>query len=144
MTPFFSPPGIIRLFRRDAVGSNFLLGYQGNIGGIRRRCLASALPELCTRFIFGFGIAFLMPILLMILERAGIVTRDQLVKSRRYAIVASAAVAGRAYAARRCLDAPDAGAALRPLRIRTPAIRLTHWRAPARKKPRRQTRTWLK
>ena len=47
----------------------------------------------CTRFIFGFGAAFLLPILLMILERAGIVTREQLTKSRRYAVVGAAAVA---------------------------------------------------
>ena len=45
------------------------------------------------RFIFGFGAAFLLPVLLMILERAGIVTREQLAKSRRYAIVGAAAVA---------------------------------------------------
>ncbi|HYN45853.1 MAG TPA: twin-arginine translocase subunit TatC, partial [Allosphingosinicella sp.] len=33
------------------------------------------------------GIAFLLPVLLMLLERAGLVTRHQLKRGRRYAIV---------------------------------------------------------
>ena len=73
-----------------------------------------------TRFLFGFGAAFLLPILLMILERAGIVTREQLAKSRRYAIVAAAGGLGGADAARRRVDADAAGAALRAVRVRDP------------------------
>jgi sec-independent protein translocase protein TatC len=46
-----------------------------------------------TRFLFGFGVAFLLPILLMVLERAGLVTREQLAAKRRYAIVGAFAVA---------------------------------------------------
>jgi sec-independent protein translocase protein TatC len=46
-----------------------------------------------TTFIFGFGVAFQLPVLLMLLERAGIVTRDQLKGGRRYAIVGSFAIA---------------------------------------------------
>jgi sec-independent protein translocase protein TatC len=45
------------------------------------------------KFIFGFGISFLLPVLLMLLERAGIVTLAQLRSARRYAIVGSFAVA---------------------------------------------------
>jgi len=74
---------------------HFLLSYQGNVGGIQQEALPGVGNYLTfvTRFLFGFGIAVLLPILLMILERAGIVTREQLAKSRRYAIVAAAAVA---------------------------------------------------
>ena len=46
-----------------------------------------------TKFIFGFGVAFLLPVVLMLLERAGIVTRQQLKSGRRYAIVAAFAIA---------------------------------------------------
>ena len=74
---------------------HYLLGYQGDIGGIQ----ATALPgignylDFSTRFIFGFGVAFLLPVLLMLLERAGLVTRQQLVRGRRYAIVVAFVVA---------------------------------------------------
>ena len=89
--------------------------FQGNVGGVQQEALPGVGNYLnfVTRFLFGFGVAFLLPILLMILERAGIVTREQLAKSRRYAIVAAAAVVGGADAARRGVDAAAAGAALR-------------------------------
>jgi sec-independent protein translocase protein TatC len=73
----------------------FLLSYQGNIGGIQQEALPAVGNYLnfVTKFLFGFGVAFLLPVLLMLLERAGIVTRGQFVKGRRYAWVASTAVA---------------------------------------------------
>src|SRR3546814_14017175 len=43
--------------------------------------------------ILAFGIAFLLPVLLMLLERAGIVTRDQLKRGRRYAILVAFVIA---------------------------------------------------
>jgi sec-independent protein translocase protein TatC len=65
----------------------------------------------------------------MILERAGLVTRDQLAKSRRYAIVAAAAVAA-------VLTPPDVVSMLLLLvplyglyEFAILAIRITHWRA---------------
>jgi sec-independent protein translocase protein TatC len=73
----------------------FLLGYQGNVGGVQ----ATALPgignylDFATRFLFGFGVAFLLPVLLMLLERAGLVTRQQLKRGRRYAVVGAFVVA---------------------------------------------------
>ncbi|MDB5737720.1 MAG: preprotein translocase subunit TatC [Sphingomonas bacterium] len=73
----------------------FLLGFQGNVGGIQQEALPAIGNYLSfvTKFLFGFGAAFLMPVLLMLLERAGIVTRRQLVKGRRYAVVANTAIA---------------------------------------------------
>ena len=82
-----------------------------------------------TRFIFGFGAAFLLPILLMILERAGLVTREQLAQSRRYAVVAAAGVSA-------VLTPPDVVSMLMLLvplyglyEFAILAIRVTHWRA---------------
>jgi sec-independent protein translocase protein TatC len=113
---------------------HFLLSFQGNIGGVQQEALPGVGNYLnfVTHFLFGFGAAFLLPILLMILERAGIVTREQLAKSRRYAIVASAVVAG-------VLTPPDAVSMLIlmvPLyglyEFAILAIRITHWRAARR------------
>lgn len=82
----------------------FLLSYQGSVGGIQQEALPSVANYLSfvMQFLFGFGIAFLMPVLLMLLERAGIVTRKQLVGARRYAIVGNFAIA-------LFLAPPDAG-----------------------------------
>ncbi|TMJ20022.1 MAG: twin-arginine translocase subunit TatC [Alphaproteobacteria bacterium] len=67
----------------------YLLGYDGNIGGIEQMALPGVgnYLDFSTRFIFGFGVAFLLPVLLMLLERVGIVSRAQLKRGRRYAIV---------------------------------------------------------
>ena len=74
---------------------HFLLGYQGNIGGAQTEALPGIGNYLTfvTRFLFGFGIAFLLPVLLMLLEAAGLVTRAQLKRGRRYAIVIAFVVA---------------------------------------------------
>ena len=74
---------------------HFLLGFQGNLGGVQQEALPSVGNYLnfVEQFMFGFGLAFLMPVLLMLIERAGVVTRAQLVAFRRYAIVANTAVA---------------------------------------------------
>lgn len=110
---------------------HFLLSYQGDVGGVSQEALPGVGNYLTfvTRFLFGFGAAFLLPILLMILERAGIVTREQLAKSRRYAIVGAAAVSA-------VLTPPDVVSMLMLLvplyglyEVAILAIRLTHWRA---------------
>ena len=71
------------------VALHFLLSFQGNVGGVEQEALPGIGNYLSfvTRFLFGFGVAFLLPVLLMLLERAGVVSRAQLVGGRRYAIV---------------------------------------------------------
>lgn len=83
---------------------HFLLSYQGNLGGVQQEALPSvgAYLDFVMQFLFAFGLAFLMPVLLMLLERAGIVTRKQLVGARRYAIVGNFGIA-------LILAPPDAG-----------------------------------
>src|SRR3546814_20415213 len=73
----------------------FLLGYQGNIGWVTQEALPSVGNYLSfiMQFIMAFGIAFLLPILLMLIERSGLVTREQLVSARRYMIVAAFGIA---------------------------------------------------
>jgi sec-independent protein translocase protein TatC len=132
MTPvFFAAGASFAYFVTVPWALHFLLSYQGNIGGVQQEALPGVGNYLnfITHFLFGFGAAFLLPILLMILERAGIVTREQLARSRRYAIVASAVVAG-------VLTPPDAVSMmllLVPLyglyEFAILAIRITHWRA---------------
>jgi sec-independent protein translocase protein TatC len=132
LTPiFFAGGACFAYFAAMPWALHFLLSYQGDVGGIQQEALPGVGNYLtfCTRFIFGFGAAFLLPILLMILERAGIVTREQLAKSRRYAIVAAAAVAA-------VLTPPDVVSMLLLLvplyglyEFALLAIRITHWRA---------------
>lgn len=74
---------------------HFFLQYQGNIGGIEQEALPSIgeYLSLVMHFILAFGIAFLLPVLLMLMERAGLVTRDQLKSGRRYAILVAFVIA---------------------------------------------------
>jgi sec-independent protein translocase protein TatC len=116
---------------------HFLLGFQGEVGGVEQEALPGVglYLSFVTRFLFGFGVAFLLPILLMILERAGLVSVEQLQQKRRYAIVAAFALAA-------VLTPPDA---ISQFMLAIPlwllyesaiiAIRLTHWRRTRRAKP---------
>jgi sec-independent protein translocase protein TatC len=74
---------------------HFFLGYQGTAGGLKQEALPAMgdYLALVMQFILAFGIAFLMPVLLMLMERAGLVTRLQLKGARRYAIVAAFIIA---------------------------------------------------
>ena len=82
-------------FRAIPVALEYLLGFGGNVGGVEQQALPGVDNYLnfVMKFIFGFGISFLLPVLLMLLERAGIVTLEQLKSARRYAIVGAFAIA---------------------------------------------------
>ncbi|GGZ04626.1 twin-arginine translocase subunit TatC [Novosphingobium colocasiae] len=68
---------------------HFFLGFQGETGGLQLEALPATgdYLALVMQFILAFGISFLLPVLLMLLNRAGIVSREQAVSSRRYVIV---------------------------------------------------------
>ena len=74
---------------------HFLLSFQGNVGGVQQEALPTmgSYLSIVMQFLFGFGVSFLLPVLLMLLERAGIVTRKGLIGARRYAIVGAFAIA---------------------------------------------------
>jgi sec-independent protein translocase protein TatC len=76
------------------VALKYLLGFSGDVGGVQQEALPGVDNYLgfVMKFIFGFGISFLLPVVLMLLERAGIVTLEQLKAGRRYAIVGMAAI----------------------------------------------------
>ena len=87
---------------------HFLLSFAGDLGGgVRQEALPSVgnYLDFVMQFLFAFGLAFLLPVLLMLLERAGIVTRKQLVSARRYAIVGAVGIAA-------VLTPPDVGSQL--------------------------------
>jgi sec-independent protein translocase protein TatC len=96
MTPvLFTAGAALAYYVAMPIALHFLLSYQGDVGGVQQEALPGVGNYLgfVTKFMFGFGVAFLTPVLLMLLERAGIVTRRQLVSGRRYAIVAATVIA---------------------------------------------------
>ena len=74
----------------------FFLGFQTTgANGVSQEALP-AMDEylsLVMQFVLAFGACFLLPVLLMLLERAGLITRAQLKSGRRYAIVAAFIIA---------------------------------------------------
>lgn len=73
----------------------FFLTFEGNKGGLSLEALPGTgdYLSLVMQFILAFGISFLLPVLLLLLNRAGIVSRQQLTAARRYVIVAITALA---------------------------------------------------
>ncbi|MDB5723312.1 MAG: tatC [Novosphingobium sp.] len=69
---------------------HWFLGFEGNRGGLKTEALPAMgdYLSLVMQFILAFGISFLLPVLLMLLNRAGLVSREQLAGARRYVIVA--------------------------------------------------------
>jgi sec-independent protein translocase protein TatC len=132
LTPvFFGAGAAFAYFVAMPWALHFLLSFEGDVGGVQQEALPGVGNYLSfsTRFLFGFGVAFLLPILLMILERAGIVRLEQLTRSRRYAIVGAAVVSA-------VLTPPDVVSQLMLLvplyalyELAIFAIRITHWRA---------------
>jgi sec-independent protein translocase protein TatC len=73
----------------------WFLGFGGNAGGMNVQALPSAgdYLSLVMQFILAFGMTFLLPVLLLLLHRAGLVTRAQLAGARRYVVVGVVALA---------------------------------------------------
>lgn len=73
----------------------WMLGFEGSAGGLTVEALPAVgdYLSLVMQFILAFGISFLLPVLLLLLNRAGIVQREQLVKGRRYMIVVAFVIA---------------------------------------------------
>jgi sec-independent protein translocase protein TatC len=91
-TPFlFALGASLAYFVVMPMAFHFFLEFQGNSSGLQVEALpsADAYLGLVMQFILAFGISFLMPVLLMLLNRAGFVTRAQLIGMRRYMIVAA-------------------------------------------------------
>ncbi len=97
-TPFlFAAGACFAYFVAIPTALKFLLGFQGDLGnsGVSQEALPSVGEYLSfiMQFLFAFGAAFLLPVLLMLLNRAGILSREQLVGFRRYFIVAAFVIA---------------------------------------------------
>ena len=71
------------------VAFTWFIGFEGEAGGIAIEALPSAdeYLSLVMQFILAFGFCFELPVLLMLINRAGIVSRAQLIGARRYFIV---------------------------------------------------------
>ena len=85
----------------------WFLGFEGEAGGLAIQALPTANEYLglVMQFILAFGISFLLPVLLLLLHQAGIVTRAQLASARRYVVVLVVAVAA-------IITPPDPGSQL--------------------------------
>ena len=90
-TPFlFFAGGSMVYFFIAPIAWNFFLSYQNiNTSGIPIR-LEAKMGEylaLMMRFIFAFGLAFQLPVVLSLLAKVNLVTHESLKKFRKYAIV---------------------------------------------------------
>ena len=91
----FTAGGALAYFVVMPTAFRWFLGFEGTVGGLDLEALPGTgdYLSLVMQFILAFGISFLLPVLLLLLNTAGLVSRDQLVKARRYVIVAVVAVA---------------------------------------------------
>ena len=85
----------------------WFLGFEGTAGGLAIQALPTANEYLglVMQFILAFGMSFLLPVLLLLLHRAGLVTRQQLAGARRYVIVGIVALSA-------IITPPDPGSQL--------------------------------
>jgi sec-independent protein translocase protein TatC len=105
----FTAGASLAYFMAIPLALHFLLGpnFQGMVGGVEQQALPGVGNYLSfvMQFLFGFGLAFLLPVLLMLLEASGIITRTQMIAARRYAIVGAFGIA-------MVLTPPDIGSML--------------------------------
>ena len=91
----FGAGGSLAYFVVMPTAFKWFLGFEGDKGGLKLEALPGTgdYLSLVMQFILAFGISFLLPVLLLLLNRAGIVSRAQLARARRYVIVAIFALA---------------------------------------------------
>lgn len=66
-------------------GIRFLISYQTD--HIKPAISADSYIDFFAAFIFGFGLAFEMPLVMLLLGKAGVITADFLSRGRRYAVL---------------------------------------------------------
>lgn len=96
LTPvLFIAGGAMAYYLVMPVAFHWFLGFQGIQGGMSIEALPSSEDYLglVMQFILAFGFCFLLPVLLLLLNSAGIVSRKQLSNARRYVIVGIAIIA---------------------------------------------------
>lgn len=81
----FYTGGLICYYLLLPSGIQFLIGYQTE--HIKAAISVDHYVSFFAAFIFGFGLAFEMPLVMLLLGRAGFVTADFLRKGRRYAVL---------------------------------------------------------
>ncbi|TNE32722.1 MAG: twin-arginine translocase subunit TatC [Alphaproteobacteria bacterium] len=112
----------------------WFLGFGGEAGGLKIEALPSAgdYLGLVMQFILAFGMSFLLPVLLLLLNRAGIVSREQLSSARRYVIVIIVALAA-------VVTPPDPGSqlilAIPLMLLFEGALLVMRWQERGNKKP---------
>lgn len=93
---FFAGAALVYYFLMP-MAWHFFLSFQSNGSEtalpIMLEARVSEYLDLVMLLIFAFGLCFQLPVLLVLLGRAGIVTPEQLAKGRRYAIVIAFVVA---------------------------------------------------
>ena len=91
----FTAGGALAYFVVMPTAFRWMLGFQGSHGGVQIEALPNSEDYLglVMQFSLAFGGSFLLPVLLLLLNRAGIVTRRQLAGARRYVIVGITALA---------------------------------------------------
>ncbi|WP_228243030.1 twin-arginine translocase subunit TatC [Porphyrobacter sp. GA68] len=91
----FTAGGALAYYVVMPTAFSWFLGFSGTVGGLPIDALPAAgdYLSLVMQFILAFGISFLLPVLLLLLNVAGIVRREQLVRARRYVIVGVVIVA---------------------------------------------------
>lgn len=93
---FFTGGALVYYFLMP-VAWHFFLSFQSAGGStalpIQLEARVGEYLDLVMMLIFAFGLCFQLPVLLVLLGRAGLVTPEQLAKGRRYAIVVAFVVA---------------------------------------------------
>jgi sec-independent protein translocase protein TatC len=103
----FTAGGALAYYVVMPTAFRWFLGFEGQAGGLEIQALPTANEYLglVMQFILAFGFSFLLPVLLLLLNRAGIVSRAQLAGARRYVIVGVVALAA-------IITPPDPGSQL--------------------------------